>query len=60
MNINSIIFNVGDAITVRSNSDIKGIITAILLTDTGIEYKISYWDELDRKQEWLQACELIK
>ncbi len=58
--INSMIFNLGDIVTMILDNEKKGIITGILYTDSGIEYRVALWIDDERTQPWFSACELKK
>ncbi len=58
--INGLVFNLGDVVTMVLDAEIKGMITGILYTDAGIEYRVALWIDDARKQEWFSACELKK
>ncbi len=35
-----------------------GFINALLLNSSGTQYRVIYWDNCSRKDEWLYSCEI--
>ncbi len=60
MNINSIVFDIGDTVYMVMDDEIRGVITGILLTDGGCEYRVTRFNDSEKIQDWLYACEIKK
>jgi len=57
----SCVFELGDAVSIRGNPDIRGVIDGIILTAGGMEYRFISWDEDGtRNSQWVSVFELIK
>ena len=55
------VFELGDAVSIRGNHEIRGVIDGILLTAGGMEYRFINWDEDGMRQlHWVSAFELNK
>lgn len=52
------VINIGNVVYI--GKDIEAIITDILLSQTGIQYKCSWWDGRIRKHEWLEEFEVTQ
>ena len=54
------VFSLGDTVRIKYSDELKGIINGILLSEAGIEYRVSIWDGNERNQHWVSACEIVK
>jgi len=58
--IDKFIYNLGDVVMLVIDQEVKGIINGLLMTDCGVEYRVSLWVDGTRKQEWFYGFEIRK
>jgi hypothetical protein len=57
MNRVTFIYNVGDKVEIRETGH-PGQVTGCLADDTGHQYRVVWWNNGERKHEWLYAFEI--
>lgn len=59
MRVETFAFDLNDKVLVKEIQRL-GMVESLMIDFLGVQYRIAYWDNSDRKSVWLKAYELEK
>lgn len=51
-------FNIKDKVRIDALEDLKGVVTSIWITETGVKYEVRYFYNCDKKEVYFYEDEL--